>query len=81
MPARHLKGSIATHVTGSTDRGGTLRPGGNVTGMEGPDLSHVGLKGYNAEWYAAHLQKSQQATDPAWKTSFREVSRGRPGGS
>jgi len=55
-------------------RGGTLRPGGNVTGMEGPDLSHVGLKGYNAEWYAAHLRKSQQGTDEAWKTSFREVS-------
>ncbi len=55
-------------------RGGTLRPGGNVTGMEGPDLSHVGLKGYNAEWYAAHLQKSQTAVDGAWKTSFSEVS-------
>jgi len=55
-------------------RGGTLRPGGNVTGMEGPDLSHVGLKGYNAEWYAAHLQKSQQAADGVWKTSFQEVS-------
>lgn len=55
-------------------RGGTLRPGGNVTGMEGPDLSHVGLKGYNAEWYSAHLQRSQQATEPAWKTSFRDVN-------
>jgi mono/diheme cytochrome c family protein len=42
--------------------------------MEGPDLSHVGLKGYNAEWYSAHLQRSQQATEPAWKTSFRDVN-------
>lgn len=55
-------------------RGGTLRPGGNLTGMEGPDLSHVGLKGYNADWYSAHLLKSQQAADQAWKTSFQEVN-------
>lgn len=55
-------------------RGGTLRPGGNLTGMEGPDLSHVGLKGYNPEWYVVHLQKSQQAADGAWKSSFREIS-------
>jgi len=55
-------------------RGGTLRPGGNLTGMEGPDLSHVGIKGYDAEWYAAHLQKSQQATEGAWKTSFSQIN-------
>ena len=55
-------------------RGGTLRPGGNVSGMEGPDLSHVGLKGYNPDWYVAHLQKSQQATDGVWKNSFGEIS-------
>ncbi len=55
-------------------RGGTLRPGGNLTGMEGPDLSPVGLKGYNAEWYVSHLQKSQQAADGVWKVSFREIN-------
>jgi mono/diheme cytochrome c family protein len=55
-------------------RGGTLRPGGNLTGMEGPDLSHVGLKGYKADWYAAHLEKSQQGATEAWKNSFREVN-------
>lgn len=55
-------------------RGGTVRPGGNLTGMEGPDLSHVGLKGYKADWYVAHLQQAQQATEGAWKTSFREIS-------
>jgi mono/diheme cytochrome c family protein len=52
-------------------RGGTLRVGGNVTGMEGPDLSHTGVKGYNAEWYAAHLQKA--GTDDVWKNAFREI--------
>ncbi len=55
-------------------RGGTLRVGGNVTGMEGPDLSRVGLKGYNADWYAAHWQRSQAGTDEVWKNSFREIS-------
>jgi len=55
-------------------RGGTLRPGGNVTGMEGPDLSHVGVKGYNQEWYSAHLQRLQQSTDGAWKNSFAEIN-------
>ena len=53
-------------------RGGTIRPGGNVRGMEGPDLSHVGLKGYKTDWYATHLQKSQQ--EDFWKNSFREIS-------
>ena len=55
------------------NRGGTLRPGG-VTGMEGPDLSRVGIKGYNKDWYQGHLQKSQQAVDGLWKNSFREIS-------
>lgn len=55
-------------------RGGTLRPGGDVTGMEGPDLSTVGIKGYNAEWYSAHLQRLQQSTEGAWKNSFAEIS-------
>lgn len=55
-------------------RGGTVRPGGNLTGMEGPDLSHVGLKGYKGDWYATHLQQTQQAGDGAWKTSFHEIS-------
>jgi mono/diheme cytochrome c family protein len=55
-------------------RGGTLRPGGNVTGMEGPDLSHVGLKGYKSDWYVTHLKSSQQATDGVWRNSFREIS-------
>lgn len=55
-------------------RGGTIRPGGDITGMEGPDLSLVGMKGYNAEWYPAHITKAQQAADGAWKNSFREIN-------
>jgi len=54
-------------------RGGTLRPGGSVTGMEGPDLSTVGIKGYNAEWYAAHVDKAKQAADVLWKNTFSEI--------
>ncbi|MFV0389663.1 MAG: c-type cytochrome [Pyrinomonadaceae bacterium] len=53
-------------------RGGTLRVGGEVTGMEGPDLSGVGIKGYNADWYASHILKSSQ--DGVWKNSFSEIS-------
>lgn len=56
------------------DRGGTIRPGGDVTGMEGPDLSYVGLKGYNSEWYAAHSQKVATAESGVWKNAFREVN-------
>lgn len=56
------------------NRGGTLRVGGNITGMEGPDLSHVGLKGYKADWYSFHLQNSQNVSEGAWKNLFREIS-------
>ena len=53
-------------------RGGTLRPGG-VTGMEGPDLSRTGIKGYDKNWYDSHLAKSR-GDDGPWKNSFREVA-------
>ena len=52
-------------------RGGTLRPGGSG-GMEGPDLSHVGIKGYDNLWYDKHLAKVQQ--EPVWRSNFKEVS-------
>jgi cbb3-type cytochrome c oxidase subunit III len=52
-------------------RGGTLRPGG-VGGMEGPDLSYVGLKGYDAGWYEKHLYKATQGLEP-WKASFGSI--------
>ncbi|MDM7922499.1 MAG: c-type cytochrome, partial [Pyrinomonadaceae bacterium] len=55
-------------------KGGTLGAGGDQSGMEGPDLTYVGLKGYNAGWYPAHLEKSRTAADGAWRTSFREIN-------
>lgn len=55
-------------------RGGTLRPGGEVTGMEGPDLSHIGIKGYKDDWYESHIARSRAAVDGLWMNAFREVS-------
>jgi mono/diheme cytochrome c family protein len=55
-------------------RGGTLRPGGDVTGMEGPDLSHIGLKGYDTDWYTRHSRQSLDAEDGLWRNAFREIS-------
>ncbi len=55
-------------------RGGTIRP--DQGGMEGPDLSRVGLVGYDRNWHEKHVAKST-AEDPkpaAWKTAFRAVS-------
>ena len=54
------------------ERGGTLRPGN--LGMEGPDLSRVGLNGYDPEWYPKHLKKAREAREGPWKTSFAEIS-------
>jgi mono/diheme cytochrome c family protein len=53
-------------------RGGTVRPGA-AAGVEGPDLSRVGLAGYDADWYAKHLTQYEQAADGAWKTSFGPI--------
>ncbi|HNB72739.1 MAG TPA: c-type cytochrome [Acidobacteriota bacterium] len=53
-------------------RGGTQRPGGG--GMEGPDLSRVGVTGYRQDWYQLHVQKNQQAADGPWKTSFGQIN-------
>ncbi|MBI5083621.1 MAG: c-type cytochrome, partial [Acidobacteria bacterium] len=53
-------------------RGGTIRPGGG--GMEGPDLSRVGLKGYDAGWHAKHEKKSAEAAAAPWKGAFAKVS-------
>jgi cbb3-type cytochrome c oxidase subunit III len=52
-------------------RGGTIRPGGG--GMEGPDLSQVGFKGYKSDWYAGHLQRYEQAQSGPWKSSFGPI--------
>ena len=53
-------------------RGGTLRPGGG--GMEGPDLSLVGVKGYDSGWYDKHLKKYEEAKEGIWKTSFGNIN-------
>ncbi len=52
-------------------RGGTLRPGGG--GMEGPDLSHVGLKGFDAGWYDKHLKSYEGATAGTWRDAFGPI--------
>lgn len=53
-------------------RGETLRPDGS--GMEGPDLSRVGIVGYDSDWYPKHLEKSAAAPSGPWKTSFASVN-------
>jgi cbb3-type cytochrome c oxidase subunit III len=52
-------------------RGGTVRPGGG--GMEGPDLSRVGLTGYDSGWHDKHVGKSKSAPEPAWK-AFHDIT-------
>ncbi|MBX7223383.1 MAG: c-type cytochrome [Blastocatellia bacterium] len=53
-------------------RGGTLRP--DKGGMEGPDLSRVGMTGFKADWYPQHLAKHNEAQTGVWKTSFGPIS-------
>jgi len=52
-------------------RGGTIRPDGG--GMEGPDLSRVGITGYDAGWHGKHVAKAAAADKGPWKTSFAPV--------
>lgn len=53
-------------------RGGTLRVGG-VGGMEGPDLSKVGVTGYDTTWYAGHTAHANRADEPLWQQSFGAI--------
>lgn len=54
-------------------RGGTLRP--DRGGMEGPDLSRVGLVGYDRTWYSSHVKKSVEARiGEPWNSAFAPVS-------
>jgi mono/diheme cytochrome c family protein len=53
-------------------RGGTLRPGG-AGGMEGPDLSGVGIAGYDSDWYAKHLAQEESASNGPWRASFGPI--------
>ncbi len=52
-------------------RGGTLRPDGG--GMEGSDLSTVGITGFRADWYDDHLVRRAAATAGPWRSSFKPV--------
>jgi cytochrome c2 len=42
-------------------------------GMEGPDLSRVGITGYDAEWYQRHLAHSSSVSEPLWQDLFKQV--------
>ncbi|MBI4487377.1 MAG: c-type cytochrome, partial [Acidobacteria bacterium] len=41
---------------------------------DGPDLTYVGLKGFDPEWAASHLAKHDAATTEAWKSSFGPIA-------
>ncbi len=53
-------------------RGGTVRPDGG--GMEGPDLSRTGIKGYDKAWHDKHVKKAAEAKDGPWKNAFPPVA-------
>lgn len=53
-------------------RGGTIRPDGG--GMEGPDLSRVGLAGYDAGWYQAHEATSAASAEGPWRVSWSSLT-------
>ena len=50
-------------------RGGTIRPGGQG-GLEGPDLSRAGARGYRPDWYAHHVVEHERAQAGPWRTAF-----------
>jgi len=73
-------------------RGGTLRPAGGAGGMEGPDLTAAGGRGYDRGWYAGHLAQLDKEragvmggrAEPAaaggvarpWRASFAPIPAG-----
>ncbi len=54
-------------------RGGLVRPDGG--GMEGPDLSRTGLRGYNTAWYEKHTAEAAKAQRGPWKSSWAPVTK------
>lgn len=40
---------------------------------DAPNLSYGGLKGYQADWYATHLAKTESDATGKWKASFSEI--------
>jgi cbb3-type cytochrome c oxidase subunit III len=53
-------------------RGGTIRPDGG--GMEGPDLSQVGLAGFTSDWHDRHVALAATTTNGPWSASWRPVA-------
>lgn len=53
-------------------RGGTLRPAG-VGGMEGPDLSQIGLQGFHPDWYRAHWERAQSEEQGVWHKAVPQI--------
>jgi mono/diheme cytochrome c family protein len=41
---------------------------------DAPDLSYVGLRGFDAEWPAKHLAKHEAAANEAWRSSFGPIA-------
>lgn len=56
-------------------RGATIRPGG-AGGMEGPDLSAAGARGYDAGWYDKHLARVSTDSAGAFRKSFGPLGPG-----
>lgn len=53
-------------------RGGTLRPDGG--GMEGPNLSLAGAKGFQANWYDDHRRRREADTGRLWTAAFPDLT-------
>ncbi|WP_347246495.1 c-type cytochrome [Thermogutta sp.] len=54
-------------------RGGTIRPAG-VGGMEGPDLSVIGRRGFASDWYQVHQRRARENKDPVWRDCIPDLS-------
>ncbi len=50
-------------------RGGTMRPGG-TGGLEGPDLSAAGIRGFRPDWHEHHADMRRKAAGGPWRTAF-----------
>ena len=55
------------------DRGGYI-PGSAWRRIDGPDLSRVGLLGWDRDWYAGHQKVASREASGPWKVSFGPVS-------
>lgn len=56
------------------NRGGTFRPGG-AGGQEGPDLSAIGVRGFDSNWYEGHRKKHLEALAGPWVTAFGGIEK------